>query len=885
MQTHINASESVKGSRVSVATTCTVKYARTCVGNATPTLRIALAAWSLAVALVVLPGAVGAAPSVSPEMALARVALEDQRFAVAVGILEPLAAAASTNLEVEVGSELLDALGRAYYGAGQTTALTNLLAASQGPLTDYWRARLALDAGREADALVLVDKALEARAVLATEPPHPDAGEGGQLQPRLLRLRAWALLGLENPSAAIAALEACLAADDQSPEASRARCELARLLLASGQAARALAVLPEVALDPLPPATSEQWVATYLRAEALHHLAKQAEAVELLEQMEQHDLPPVLLADSMVLLGRIQMATNGYALAIATLGTALKGAPDEERRDQARLALVEALVADGHTLEAAALVKQRVAARPDEARSGELLLTMGEVLRTAGRPAEALAFNDQFLGAFSDAAGVAQAHEARALALTDLERFSEAAHAFGEAASLQTGVRRESSLYRAADSHFHDDRFKAAGDAYGAVLSQFPEGQLADAARFQQALCLIRRGLLPEASALLAAVTAATQDAGLRERAMVQLADVDYQSGEWALAEERYSQALTAYPEGRLRAEALYGRGRARYALWKPAALDDFSTIADGPGEHALAPHAGYMRLLCLQRLGRDEEALAASRAFEQRFPKSGLLPTVHFWMGQHFYNVGDFEQAELVFVTFAADFQTDEMADDALLRAGMAAAKRRDYRQANVLLGRVGVDYPGRDSVPSARFQQGDALTHLGEYEAAILLFDEVIQNFPESDLVPAAWGRKGDCQFTLGGDDPARYEEAMTSYRVVTKMRRGTLGESLQAEYKIGKCLVKLGRDVDAVDHFYSHVMQPFLTDGVGAEEARRAGAEVWFVRAALDAADILEQRKEWRQLVKLLTRVAHASVSISPQAVERADEVRRQHWWVLY
>ncbi len=839
--------------------------------------RAVLALGLVAVTLLCPHGWLSAAGEKPPDaLSLAWAALSDDRFAVAVELLEPLMMEAG-ELAEPAAAALLDSMARAYYGAGSVGSLTNLLAGTTGPLVGYWQGRLALDAGDADTALTLVDAALTTAAQAA--PLH--------LTSRLLRLKAWALIGREDSSAAIAALEACLAADDQSPEMARARSELARLLLAAGEPARALAVLPPASSAAPAADDPDAWLAAYLRAEALHRLDRSAAAMALLTELRQSDLPPVLQADALVLIGRIQTATNGYAAAIATLGAALKEAPDAAQRDRARLALVEALVAAGRPLEAAALVKQRVAIRPDGAESGELLLTMGDVLRTAGNHAAALTFYDQFLGAMSDSDGVARAHAGRALALEALARFSEAAHAFGEAASLQTGVQREANLYRAADCHFNDERFKAAGDAYGTVLAEFPAGTMGGAARFQQALCLIRRGLLPEASELLLAVAGGTHDATLRERAMVQLADVAYQSGEWALAEERYVLALDSFEEGHLRPEALYGRGLARYALWKPAALVDFDRVITTAPGHALSPHAGYMRLLCLDRLGRHADALLASIEFETRFPDSTLSPRVHFWTGQQLYNAGEFEQAEAAFVAFATEFKEDALADDALLRAGMAAAQRRDYRQANVLLGKVGADFPGRDSVPAARFQQGDALTRLGEYEAAILLFDELIQNYPASELVPSAWGRKGDCQFTLGVDAPARYEEAITSYRVVTKMRGGVMAESLQAEYKIGRCLRRLGREAEAVDHLYGRVMQPFLSDDADATAttARRVGTEIWFVRASLDAAEMLEQREEWRQLVKLLTRVAHASVSISPKAAQRADQIRRQHWWLLY
>ena len=179
----------------------------------------------LALGLVVLRWACGALaagePAADSALTQAQVALDDQRFAVAVELLEPLVAA-DASLAGPAGAELVDAMARAYYGAGKVVGLTNLLARSSGATLGYWEGRLALDAGAEEAALALVDTALGAEGV----PPR--------LLGRLLRLKAWALIGLGDASAAIAALEACLATDDGAPEMGRARHELARLLLAEG---------------------------------------------------------------------------------------------------------------------------------------------------------------------------------------------------------------------------------------------------------------------------------------------------------------------------------------------------------------------------------------------------------------------------------------------------------------------------------------------------------------------------------------------------------------------------------------------------------------------------------------------------------------------------
>jgi tetratricopeptide (TPR) repeat protein len=167
-----------------------------------------------------------------------------------------------------------------------------------------------------------------------------------------------------------------------------------------------------------------------------------------------------------------------------------------------------------------------------------------------------------------------------------------------------------------------------------------------------------------------------------------------------------------------------------------------------------------------------------------------------------------------------------------------------------------------------------------LGEFSRAIVVFDELIAKFPGNPLVGAAWGRKGDCQFTLGASDPKRYNEAMQSYRSFAKSPGSAFDLELQAEFKIGRCLDKLGRKAEAFEQYYTRVVAGYLDHG-GVSREVSAAAAVWFTKAAFAAADILEADKNWRRAVRVLERVVNARVPAARDAQERIDRIRSEHW----
>jgi TolA-binding protein len=250
------------------------------------------------------------------------------------------------------------------------------------------------------------------------------------------------------------------------------------------------------------------------------------------------------------------------------------------------------------------------------------------------------------------------------------------------------------------------------------------------------------------------------------------------------------------------------------------------------------------------------------------------------FWLGEYAFNRGEFVEAERYFMMLATAFPKDAAADRALLWAGRAAMKQKEYLRAADRFAGIAEDYPGSALMDEVRFQQGDSLTELGEFSRAIVVFDELITRYPKSKLIGAAWGRKGDCQFTLGVSDVKRYDEAMASYKAVLRSAGVAFDLELQAEYKMGRCLEKLGKKDQAFEQYYSRVVVPYLE-----RQTRRGGddaaSSVWFTKAAFAAADLMEAERDWKRAVKLLERVVDAKVMAAPDAQGRIDRIRAEHW----
>jgi tetratricopeptide (TPR) repeat protein len=225
--------------------------------------------------------------------------------------------------------------------------------------------------------------------------------------------------------------------------------------------------------------------------------------------------------------------------------------------------------------------------------------------------------------------------------------------------------------------------------------------------------------------------------------------------------------------------------------------------------------------------------------------------------------------------------YHDSSLADSALLLAGQSAFKRKEYVRANELFMKMVKEYPSSPRIAEARFAQADAMNELAKYPAAILIYEEIIIKYPDSELVPAAWCRKGDSQFTLGAENAKRYDEAIESYRVVVNSSGAGPELAMQANHNIGRCLEKSGRAMEAFEQYYLKVMVPFLEErakGVWHTETCKR----WFTKAVLNAADIMEARKDWTRAVSILERAVEADVPAAGDIKERIKKITSEHWW---
>jgi TolA-binding protein len=800
-----------------------------------------------------------------------RAAMEDRQYELAAKLFGEWLAAVPAGSPASIEARL--GLARAAYGLKDFPRMLEALPAGGAPQKGqplaapyrYYRALALHELGSRDEALAELDDAELAEA----DPLAVDAR----------RLRAWILLRQSKwPEAdrAFAGWEALSGFDGATASNT---LDWADALIAADRPQGAETVLKRL-LERRPPPELE-WQA---RLRLARSLAKQghAKASEMeADRLVAPEAPADVRLNAWLLRAELEDSrTNGAAACTAASNAvALAQGLADVRRTQT--ALGRLLLKHGAVREGAERLQAIIAADPGDPQAPLLQLVLARSFLDRGQAAEAEANYRYYLESFTNAAGVVEALEGRAWALTSLSRFAEAAAGFEKAAGLATDpVRRDRLVYKAGDAFFADRHYQLAAERYKAVLDSKADPVLMREARFQSAETVARLGRVPEALAELAAIEKEGAP-GLGERAALRIAELNQDAGSLVEARQAYDRFLTVYTNSARTATALYNRGLAAYQtyLFEPA-LTDFEAVLTRFPDSPLAENAGYMRVCAAFQLYNDGRAERLAQAFLKERPASIWAPQVRFREAEFAFNRGSYDEAETNFLAVAEGWPQDSLAGDSLFWAARSASARRQFKRAIEIDARLVKEFPDHPKAPEARFYQAEGLVKLGDYTGAIALLDEVIKRQPDTFLAFAAKAQRGECQFTLGADDPARFEEAIRSYTELASNAKAPFELRLQAAYRIGRGLQKLGRVDEAFEQYYTKVILVFL-EARTAGEPMNESSTAWFTSAAFDAASILEGRGRWRQAVRLYQRVVDAGVAAAEDARLRIETIQREHW----
>jgi TolA-binding protein len=599
---------------------------------------------------------------------------------------------------------------------------------------------------------------------------------------------------------------------------SRGQLLLARAKYEQNDLAGATAILGSLNPQTLPPELDWQrayWLYQVRRAAGDTDGALAA-TTNLLQiaRLESDDEAATNLAESVALRAGLFEQLNRPGDAVATYQENLAINVPAEKQKQAILKITELAMARRQYSEAEESLKNFLAQFPGSSAADLAWLTLGELqlknyvtqpAATNQLPAAQERF-DQFLPTFPNSSLAGRAYLDQGWSLWLAGDMTNSVADFEKAAKLPLPPEyRAVARFKMGDAMFALTNYAGALENYRAVIDDFADfpavGRLlGDQALYQSLRASLALKDVAGASNAMARILQLSPAGDLSGASVLLVGEDLTDSPQPAAARALFKKFQEQFSNSPLQpqVELAIARTYERETNW-PAAIEKYTGwLNDFPTNALLRPQAEYALALADYQTGNESNTYMRFTNFVAQFPASDLAPLAQWWVADHFFNAGDFVDAEKNYQLFFQNFPMNELAYQARMMAGRAAMGRLGYSDAI----RYFTSLTSDTNCPSpldaqALFAYGSALMQGGatdtnspsaNYERAASVFSRICQLYPTNELGALAWGEIGDCDLQL-----AAYDAATNAYAQVIASPFANISARSQAQIGLGLALEK--------------------------------------------------------------------------------------------
>ncbi len=551
------------------------------------------------------------------------------------------------------------------------------------------------------------------------------------------------------------------------------------------------------------------------------------------------------------------------ALAVYQENLSTTNMPVEWQR-QAILKIAELAAEQGKSSEAEQSLQNFLAQFPNSPSADVALLTLGELHLKDYVAQPALATNDlqeaqarfnQFLGAFTNSTLTGKAYLDRGWCFWIAGKIPESLEAFRAAANkLPPSVDLAVARFKMGDALFAQKKYAGARENYRMVVNDFTNfpvvGETLGAQVSYQMLrvCLELNDVAGESNAL-ARILKVYPTSDLADNSVLLVGEGLTDMQQPAAARALFQKFEERFPDSPLRPEVELALARTyeQEDNW-PVAISVYDNWVEHFATNALLlPRVEYARAWANFQAGRETNAFLLFTNFIAQFPSNSLAPVAQWWVGDHFFNEGDFVDAERNYKYVFQNWPTNDLAYRAKMMAGRAAMGRFSYSDA--------IDYftnlTSDTSCPTnlnaqALFAYGGALMRkessdtnnpLANFEQAIRVFKAICQSYPQTEQAALAWGEIGDCYLQL-----TNYDAATGAYAQVTNSPVTSVAARSQAQVGIGLVFEKCAAQATGTNQ--TALLQLALDNYLAVFDTRFGENDpFWVKEAGLQALPLME------------------------------------------
>jgi len=136
------------------------------------------------------------------------------------------------------------------------------------------------------------------------------------------------------------------------------------------------------------------------------------------------------------------------------------------------------------------------------------------------------------------------------------------------------------------------------------------------------------------------------------------------------------------------------------------AVIADEKMAQESAGDVSPQEQASYDRAFELLKQSRYEEAIAAFKEFQTRYPRSSLADSAQYWIAEARYVDRAYDAALHEYNTLIQRYPDSKRLPDAMLKVGYIHFDNEQWEQARRALNTVVIRYPGSRVAVSAKMR-----------------------------------------------------------------------------------------------------------------------------------------------------------------------------------
>ncbi len=481
--------------------------------------------------------------------------------------------------------------------------------------------------------------------------------------------------------------------------------------------------------------------------------------------------------DALLKLGLARHRQERPAEALEAYDALLGGFSDSEHELQAVFERGQVLSAMKRSDEAKAAFERVVDAGNDTAFAAHALNHLGAIALSNKEFAEASGYFSRAAALGPDDAFTSDALFHKGQALMAEGRFEDAGAAFAELVEgyADSQYRQEARARMAiafARAERHDAALAVIAELDGRELSDLDDA-LTAAVWYEKAWCLRSLERTDQAEGAYRALIAGPQAGDLRDRGMLELAELRAAAGD----HEEAGALLTEMLKGRsddeegpesLRGQGMYRLGRCEYEMEHFARAGDVleQYLGDYPSSDNLAP-AGLLCGESLLRAGAHERAASHLRQVVRQHKENDAYGPALLRLGECLAALQHWARSEDAFAEYLLHLSDTDSWYQAQFGVGWAC-ENQDRREDAIKAYRKVVERHQGPTAARAQFQIGECFYAAREFEEAVreLMKVDILYGYPEWSA--AALYEAGRCFEELGKTAEARkqFEQVRTMH-----------------------------------------------------------------------------------------------------------------------